>query len=85
MKRREFLKTAGGVSLASVLGDFVGASEPAPLDMGSLFEANSPEVLALAQRVADFHIGLGVVVIMIPRRLRVDRSLGSPSILHQCG
>ncbi len=51
MKRREFLKTAGGVSLASVTGDFVGASEPAPLDIGSLFEANSSEVLALTERV----------------------------------
>jgi hypothetical protein len=53
VKRREFLRTAGGVSLASVLGDFVGASEPAPLDVGSLFEANSPEVLALAKRVME--------------------------------
>jgi hypothetical protein len=39
------------VALASVLGDFVGASEPALLDMGSLFDANSPEVLALTKRV----------------------------------
>ena len=53
MKRREFLKTAGAVSLASALGDFVGASEPAPLDMGLLFEANRPEVLALAKRVME--------------------------------
>ncbi|KPK44000.1 MAG: hypothetical protein AMK72_12625 [Planctomycetes bacterium SM23_25] len=51
MKRRAFLKTAGGAALASALGDFVGASEPAPLDVGSLFEASSPEVLALAERV----------------------------------
>jgi len=53
VKRREFLKTAGGASLAYALGDSLGASEPAPLDMGSLFEANSPEVLALTQRVFD--------------------------------
>jgi len=51
VKRREFLKTAGAVPLASALGDFVGACEPAPLDVGSLFEADSPEVLALAERV----------------------------------
>ena len=43
MKRRKFLKMAGGVALASALSDFVGAFEPASLDMGSLFEANSPE------------------------------------------
>ncbi len=53
MKRREFLKTAGGVSAASMLGDLVSASEPAPLDVGSLFKANSPEVLALAKRVME--------------------------------
>ncbi|HUU93778.1 MAG TPA: twin-arginine translocation signal domain-containing protein, partial [Phycisphaerae bacterium] len=51
MKRRAFLKTAGAVSLASALGEAACASEPAPLDTGSLFEANSPEVLALAERV----------------------------------
>jgi hypothetical protein len=50
-KRREFLKTAGGVSLASPLGDSAGAAEPAPLDAGALFEASSPKVLALAERV----------------------------------
>jgi len=53
VKRREFLRTASGVPLASVLDDFGGASEPAPLDVGSLFEANSPEVLALARRVME--------------------------------
>jgi putative isomerase len=51
MKRRKFLKTAGGVALVSALSNFVGAFEPASLDMGSLFEANSPEVLALTERV----------------------------------
>ena len=51
MKRREFFKTAGGVSVAYTLVDFVGASERTPLDVGSLFEASSPEVLALAERV----------------------------------
>lgn len=53
MKRREFLKTAGAVSLAGALGGFIDASEPAPLDMGLLFEANSPELLALAERVME--------------------------------
>ena len=67
MKRREFLKTAGGVALAGVCcgvagacGDVFaassgvdGASEPALLDVDALFEANSPEVLALAERVME--------------------------------
>jgi len=51
MKRRAFLKTVGGVSLVSVLGEFVRASEPAPPDLRSLFEADNPDVLALAERV----------------------------------
>jgi hypothetical protein len=51
MKRRRFLKTVGGVTLASSLGDFADVAEGAPPDVGSLFEANSPEVLALAERV----------------------------------
>jgi len=41
------------MSLASAIGDYVGASESAPLDIGSLFEANRPEVLALAKRVME--------------------------------
>jgi len=53
VKRREFLKAAGGMWLASAFGDFVDASEPAPLDMDSLFEANGPEVRALAKRVME--------------------------------
>ena len=53
MKRRELLKTVGRVSLAGLFGDLAGASESAALDMGSLFEANSPEVLALAKRVME--------------------------------
>ena len=51
MRRREFLKTSGAVSLASLFGDSVCASVPAPLDVGSLFEANSSEVALLAERV----------------------------------
>ena len=53
MKRRAFLQTVGGAALASALGGAAGASEPPPLDVGSLFEAGSPEVLALAQRVME--------------------------------
>ena len=53
MKRREFLGTIGGASLAGALGDFAGASEPGLPDTGSLFEAGSPEVLALATRVME--------------------------------
>ncbi len=53
MKRRNFLKSAGGASLASILGNFAGASESATLEVEALFEANSPEVLALAARVME--------------------------------
>jgi len=53
MNRREFLKSAGGVPLAIALGDLAGASESAPLEAGSLFQASSAEVLALAGRVMN--------------------------------
>ena len=53
MKRREFLKTAGGVSLACALADSLSASEPARPGMESLFGSDQPEVLALAQRVME--------------------------------
>jgi len=53
MKRRDFLQTAGGISLASLLGNVTLASEPATVDANALFEANSPEVLALADRVME--------------------------------
>jgi len=39
------------MSLASAAGDLVDALESAPLDLGSLFEANNRQVLALAERV----------------------------------
>ena len=51
VKRREFLQTVGGMSLASAAGDLVDASESAPFDLGSLVEANNRQVLALAERV----------------------------------
>jgi putative isomerase len=53
VKRREFLKAVGGAAMAGALDDLAGAPAPAPLDTGSLFEAGSPEVLALAKRVMD--------------------------------
>ena len=53
MKRREFLKAVGKVALAGALGDLAGASDSGPLEIGSLFEAGSPEVLALAKRVME--------------------------------
>jgi putative isomerase len=53
VRRREFLETAGGLALTSALSNFVDASDHAPLDVESLFEGNSPEVLALAKRVME--------------------------------
>jgi len=58
MKRRDFLKVAGGgvvggVALAGLLDDWVNASEPETADIRDLFESDDPEVLALTQRVFD--------------------------------
>jgi len=53
MRRRTFLKTMGGISLAGLLGEAAGAAQAAALDIGALFEAASPEVQALATRVMD--------------------------------
>lgn len=53
MKRREFLKMVGGASLAKVFGDFAGAAETVAPDVRSIFEANGPNVLALAERVME--------------------------------
>ena len=51
MNRRTFLRIAGGASLAGLApGRGVGAAAP---DIGSLFEAGSPDVLALARRVME--------------------------------
>ena len=49
MKRRQFLKTAAAAPLAGLSPNLAAA--PAPLDLAALFEASSPEILALAQRV----------------------------------
>jgi len=53
VKRRGVLKTVGGAWLASALGGVACASEPEPADVRSLFEANSPDVLTLAERVME--------------------------------
>jgi len=58
MKRRDFLKVAGGAALggAALTGlsdDRVNASEPKTADIRDLFESDDPEVLALTQRVFD--------------------------------
>ena len=56
--RRDFLKTtaatmAGGAAFAGVLADCVNAAEAKALDIRDLFESDSPEVLALTQRIFD--------------------------------
>ncbi len=57
MKRREFIKTAGGVSLAGIFGNLACGCQSSVPDLNfegtSLFEASSPEVLALANRVME--------------------------------
>jgi len=58
MKRRDFLKVAGGgvvggVALAGLLDDWVNAAEAKTADIRDLFESDDPEVLALTQRVFD--------------------------------
>jgi putative isomerase len=53
MRRRAFLTTVGGAALAGALGGAAPASEPAPLDVASLFEADRPAVLALGRRVME--------------------------------
>jgi hypothetical protein len=58
MKRRAFLKVAGsaavaGGAFAGLLDDWSNAAEPTTVDVRNLLESDSPEVLALAQRVFD--------------------------------
>lgn len=50
MKRRTFLQMAGGASLAGLALGRAGAAE---LEIESLFEAGSPELLALTRRVME--------------------------------
>jgi len=58
MKRRDFLKVAGGgavggVAFAGLFDDLVNASEAKTADIRDLFESDDAEVLALTQRVFD--------------------------------
>ncbi|MBD3266661.1 hypothetical protein GF373_08325, partial [bacterium] len=52
MKRREFIKTAGGSTLAGLVGKRAGIAVTHLAD--ELFEAGSPDVLSLAERVLKF-------------------------------
>lgn len=58
MKRRDFIKFAGraavgGAALAGVPVDLINAADAKSADLRGLFESDSPEVLALTQRVFD--------------------------------
>jgi hypothetical protein len=58
MKRRDFLKVAGGgavggVAFARLVDDLVNASEAKTADIRDLFESDDAEILALTQRVFD--------------------------------
>lgn len=54
MKRRQFLKIAGGgITLSPWLEQWANAAEPKTADLRNLFESDDPEVLALAQRVIE--------------------------------
>ncbi len=58
MRRREFLKTttgliAGGVAFGGTRAGWVNAADAQAVDVRDLFASDSPEVLALAQRVFD--------------------------------
>jgi hypothetical protein len=54
VKRRQFLKiAAGGTALSPWLAQRVNAAEAKTADIRDFLESDSPEVLALAQRVFD--------------------------------
>ncbi|MFW6114381.1 MAG: amylo-alpha-1,6-glucosidase [bacterium] len=53
MKRRDLLRTIGGIPLAGLFGNWADAAQSAPRDLSLLFEASSPEVLDLAVRVME--------------------------------
>lgn len=53
MKRRDFVKIAGGVTLAHVLAEGVHGSTSAPLDIRALFESDREEVLRLTEDVVQ--------------------------------
>lgn len=52
MKRHQFLKTAAAAPVAGFPRNLAAAA-PAPLDVMALFEASSPDILALARRVME--------------------------------
>jgi hypothetical protein len=51
--RRGFIRTTAAAPVACLFGDVSGAAGPSPTDVAALFEAGSPEVLALARRVME--------------------------------
>jgi len=53
MRRRKFIQTVSGASLAGVSGGFAGAAGAGEIDVGALFESDDPAVLALAKRVME--------------------------------
>ncbi|MEI6176450.1 MAG: trehalase family glycosidase [Verrucomicrobiota bacterium] len=53
MKRRQFLKTATAAPLAGLSLHPLRAADSQAVDLDGLFEASSPEVLALAKRVME--------------------------------
>ena len=55
MKRREFIKSAAGVTLAGILGRYgdLSAYETSSLQESLFEDASSPEVLTLAERVTE--------------------------------
>jgi hypothetical protein len=54
MKRRRFLNiTSSAIALSPWLDQWVSAAAEKPLDIRDFLESDSPEVLALAQRVID--------------------------------
>ena len=54
MKRRRFLNiTSSAIALSPWLEQWVSAADAKPLDIRDFLESDSPEVLALAQRVID--------------------------------
>jgi hypothetical protein len=54
MRRRRFLKVAGGgITLSPWLAQRTNAAEAKTADIQDLFESDNPEVLALTQRVFD--------------------------------
>lgn len=78
MKRRQFLKTAATVPLAGFSMHPLIAADFPVVDLDRLFEASSPEVLALAKRVME----KCVLAMIRPPQPRHLNALGShPAVL----